>query len=317
MRSRSLRLLSVLFLSVTAACGGGGSSPKSEATEGALEVAVERFGDAILQGDSGTAYSFFTQQCRDSVKKNEFGMLLKLAVSFLEGMADVKISDLRTTNVEIRDFTSARAEARAEVQTKDGEVFSDAESEGWIEWIYEDGGWHTSDCADFSQSSGDIDFDFEGGGDFDMFTGPPCSDLVDGQPVPPQFVSDASGEIDVSCDDDGMYQFGIAWECYPSGRQYTYNDFGYAFLDEGIFRTGEVRGCSPPCSDLVDGQSVPSVFDDDSEIGFTLTCEREDGDVQFSYDWDCYSSDRRYMRNDDGYAFIDERVYRSGSPDNC
>jgi hypothetical protein len=86
---------------------------------------------------------------------------------------------------------------------------------------------------------------------------------VNDGPVPPEFASETSGEIDLSCEEGYSYEFAMRWEC------------------------------------------------------FSLSCEGADGDEQWSYDWDCYSSDRRYIRNDDGYVFIDERVYRSGSPDNC
>ena len=312
MRSRSLRFLSVLVLSVTAACGGGSSSAKSAATEGALKTAVAKFGDSILQGEASDAYAYFTKECRNTVAKSEFALMMTFGVAFIEGFADVKASDLRTGDVEVRNFSSTRAEARAEVREKNGDLFSDADSEDWTEWVYEDGGWHTTDCADFGDG-----LDFSEDGDLDFSMGPPCSDLVDGQPVPPEFVSETSGEIDLSCESDDTYEFAMRWECFSSEREYSYSDLGFAFLDEGIFRSGEVRGCAPPCSDLVNGQPVPSSFDDESEFGFSLSCEDANGDEQWSYDWDCYSSDRRYMRNDDGYAFIDERVYRSGSPDNC
>ena len=310
---RRLHLVSVFALAVLAACGGGGSSPKSAATEDGLKTAVAKFGDAILRGKTNDAYAFFTKECRDTVPKSDFAVLTMMGVAFLEGFTDTKISDLRTGNVEVRNFSPSRAEARAEVRDKNGDLFSEADSEDFSEWIYEDGGWHSSDCADYDSSG----FDFSDDGNFEFSMGPPCSDLVDGEPVPPEFVSETSGEIDLSCEEGDTYEFAMRWECFSSEREYSYNDLGFAFLDEGIFRTGDVRGCSPPCSDLIDGQPVPVSFDNESEFGFSLSCEDSDGDEQWSYDWDCYSSDRRYIRNDDGYAFIDERVYRLGSPDNC
>lgn len=304
--------LSLLAVAALAACGGGGgSSPKSPATEDALKTAVAAFSDAIFTGDTNDAYAYFTKECRDSVPKSDFTFMSKMAVSFIEGFADVKASDLRTGEVEVQNFTETSAEARAEIRDKNGDLFSAADTEGWTAWVYEDGGWHTSDCEEFSSEG--IDLSGSDGGD--PFSYPACSDLVDGQPVPEEFGT--GFDIDISCDEGDESVFGFSTSCFTSDREYAESDLGYVFFDEGIFYAGEVRGCAPPCADLVDGQPVPTAFDDDSVSGFNLNCELPSGEESYSFEWDCFDSDRSYVQSDQGYAFVDDRIYIAGSFDYC
>ena len=313
MSRRSLRtFISCLTLGALFACGGGSGSPKSAATEDALKDAVAEFGDAVLAGETSKAYAYFTKECRETVPKAEFAVMTQMGLAFLEGFADTKASDLRTGNVEIQNFTETSAEARAEIRDKNGDLFSDANSEDWSPWVYEDGGWHTSDCGDYQEG---FEFDESGDIQIDAFSYPPCSDLVDGQPVPAEFESD--GELDITCEDGDDIFFGFATSCFSSTREYASNEIGYAFLDEGVFRAGEVRGCSPPCSDLVDGQPVPSTFDDDSAAGFNLNCENAAGEESWSFEWECFDSPRVYVQGDEGHAFADDRIYIAGDPEYC
>ena len=305
------RVVAASAVMLLAACGGGGSSsPKSAATEEALEEAVAAFGDAVLQGEMSSAYAYFTKECRETVPKTDFVFMSQMGIAFLEGMAEVDASDLRTANVEIRNFTPTSAEARAEIRDKNGDLFSDADSEGWSGWQYEDGGWHTSDCADFDSEG--MGFTTDGG---DAFSYPACSELVDGQPLPDEFGS--GSEIDLSCEDGENLNFGYTTSCFTSTREYAENDLGYVFLDEGVFYEGDVRGCAPQCSDLVDGQPVPTDFDDESTAGFNLNCERPSGEASWSFEWECFDSDRMYVENDDGYAFVDDRIFVAGDPEYC
>jgi hypothetical protein len=312
LRLRRVAALSAVVL--LAACGGGdSSSPSAPATEEGLKTAVAGFGDALLQGDMSGAYAYFTKACRDSVPKSGFAMVAQMGIAFLEGMADVKASDLRTANVEIQNFTSTSAEARSEIRDKSGDLFSDADSEGWSAWVYEDGGWHTSDCADFSGEGGDIDLSSDGS--FDAFSYPACSGLVDGQPLPEEFGS--GSDIDLSCEEGENISFGFIMTCFTSTREYAENELGYVFLDEGVYYEGDVKGCAPQCSELVDGQPVPTVFDDMSGAGFNLNCESPAGEESWSYEWTCFDSDRMYVQNDQGYAFADDRIYVTGEPEYC
>lgn len=310
---RSTRtLLSLVTLGALVACGGGSGSPKSAATEDALKSAVAKFGDAIFAGETGQAYAYFTKECRETVPRAEFAVMTQMGLAFLEGFADMKASDLRTGNVEIQNFTETSAEARAEIRDKNGDLFSDANSEDWSSWVYEDGGWHTSDCSDFE---GGFELDENGEMQIDAFSYPPCSELVDGEAVPAEFESD--GEIDISCEEGDEIFFGFSTSCFSSTREYASSDVGYVFLDEGIFRSGEVRGCAPPCTDLVDGQPVPAAFDDESTAGFNLNCETAAGEESWSYEWECFDSPRVYVQGDDGYAFADDRIFVAGDPEYC
>ncbi len=307
---RRLRLpVSILATAVLVACGGGGSSaPKSPATESALKTAVAAFGDAILQGDSGKAYGYFTKECRSDVSKGEFAFMVELATSMLEGFADTSISDMRTGEVELQNFKAESAEARSTVIDGNGDTFSSLDESGWSAWEYQDGGWRTSDCEEFGGGSGDLDMGASS--DYDPFAYPECSLLVEGQPVPEEFGT--GSEIDLSCDEGTDTYFGFTMTCFTSDREYASSDIGFAFIDEGIYYSGDVRGCAPPCSDLVDGQPVPESFNDDSASGFNLNCELPTGEENYSFEWDCFDSDRMYVQNNDGYAFVDDRIYVAG-----
>ena len=310
LRQPSRILVAILAAGTLAACGGGGSSPQSAPTEEALKKAVATSSDAIFAGKWDDAYAYFTKECRENVSKSEFALLGQMGLSFIEGFADVKASDLRTGDVEIRNFSESDAEARADIREKDGDTFTEAADDGWTAWVYEDGGWRTSDCDDFQGEGMSVD-----DGEVDVFGYPPCSDLVDGELVPDQFGS--GGELDITCEEGDVIQFGFSTTCFTSPREYASSDVGYVFLDEGIFRAGEVRGCAPPCTDLVDGEPVPSTFDDESTTGFNLNCELAAGGDDWSFEWECFESDRVYVENENGYAFTDDRIYVAGEPEYC
>lgn len=310
------RLVAASAVVVLTACGGGGSSsPKAPANEAGLQSAVKGFNDALFGGDTGDAYAYFTKECRSQVGKNEFSALAKLGLAFLAGFSDFDPSELRTGDVEVQNLTASIAEARYEILDPNGDVFSGLEEQGWTEWVYEEGGWRTPDCSEFSGEGGDIDIDLGSDGSFDAFSYPACSELIDGQPLSDEFGS--GSDIDISCEDGENTNFGFTMTCFTSTREYAENDLGYVFLDEGVFYEGDVKGCAPLCSELVDGQPVPSLFDDSSEAGFNLTCESPAGEESWSYEWTCFDSDRMYVQSDQGYAFADDRIYVAGDPEYC
>jgi hypothetical protein len=315
-RSGVRRVVAASAVVLLTACGGGGtSSPKAPANEAGLQGAVKGFNDALFSGDTGDAYAYFTKECRSEVSKNEFGALAQLGLAFLAGFSDFDPSELRTGDVEVQNLTASIAEARYEILDPNGDVFSSLDEQAWAEWVYEEGGWRTPDCSDFSGEGGDIDLDLSSDGSFDAFSYPACSELVDGQPLPEEFGS--GSEIDISCEDGETTNFGFTTTCFTSTREYAENDLGYVFLDEGVFYEGDVKGCAPQCSDLVDGQPVPADFDDESAAGFNLNCESPTGEENWSFEWECFDSDRMYVENDDGYAFVDDRIYVAGDPEYC
>ena len=70
---------------------------------------------------------------------------------------------------------------------------------------------------------------------------PDCDLLVDGQPVPADFI--VADSIDLSCGGGFDTRLGLITSCLSSGRQYATNTLGYAYLDEGVYRIGAPGPC--------------------------------------------------------------------------
>ncbi|MFM8484506.1 MAG: hypothetical protein ACKOBT_14310, partial [Actinomycetota bacterium] len=264
----------------------------------------------MFKPDAKAFYRFLSQECRDTVTVGDLTFALAFGGMFLEGMAGTKMSEFRVGDVEIRSLTSSSAEARYAVVLADGSVFADLEDSEWSGWVYEDGGWKTTDCEDFADAG---DFGESGS----AFGGPDCSLLVDGQPVPGEFRDESSGDIDLTCTSNDETQIAASTSCFDSDREYSASNEGYAFFDDGIYRSGDVRGCLPPCSSLTAGQQVPEQFSEESRMGFNLECEDDFGDPVFAMTSDCWDSDRSYIQNEFGYAFLDDRIYRTGEVVGC
>ena len=80
----------------------------------------------------------------------------------------------------------------------------------------------------------------------EAFTEPPCTDLVDGQPVPAQFLTDEGALSALDCELDGSVTYGfMSARCEATGRRYYTNDYGWAYKDDKIFHLGDVpENCS-------------------------------------------------------------------------
>jgi hypothetical protein len=72
-------------------------------------------------------------------------------------------------------------------------------------------------------------------------THPDCDLLIDGSPVPTDFV--VADSIDLSCGAGVDMRLGIVTRCVSSDRQYATNSLGYAFLDDRIYRAGTPGFC--------------------------------------------------------------------------
>lgn len=70
----------------------------------------------------------------------------------------------------------------------------------------------------------------------------------------------------------------------------------------------------PDCNLLVDGQPVPAPF----VIADSIDLSCGSGlDMRLGLVTRCLSSERQYATNTLGYAFLDERIYRTGIPGPC
>lgn len=70
---------------------------------------------------------------------------------------------------------------------------------------------------------------------------PDCDLLVDGMPVPSEFV--VADSIDLSCGGGVNVRLGVITTCLSSGRQYATNSLGHAFLDDRVYRAGLPGPC--------------------------------------------------------------------------
>jgi hypothetical protein len=296
---------------VLVSCGGG-SGTKTPATEEGLREAVRIATDAVYSGNANKGYRFLSNACRDKLSLSEFTGYLMFGKAFLEGFSGEDLGNLRVGKIEVRNLSGDRAETRHEVLTSDDLTFSALDEGSWIEWVYEDGGWKSTDCEELDESGMSMD-----GESIDLFSEPDCALLVNDRPVPSDFNDEDNGGLDLSCESGDEIDFGYTSSCFESGREYAVNSSGFAFIDEGIYRNGDVRGCLPPCADLVAGEPVPGEFDDESEASFNLNCELPNGQTQYSYEWSCFESSRAYVQGDKGYAFVDDRIYVPGDPPIC
>lgn len=310
-RSRVPKAIGIgLVLLALSGCGSGFSGAESPPTEEGLRQAVQLSTVSLFKPDAKAFYKYFSKECRDTVTMGDLTFALMFGGAFLEGMAGTDMSEFRAGTIEVRSLTASSAEARFEIVLTDGTVFANLEDSEWAGWVYEDGGWRTTDCEEFA-SAGDF------GETGSLFGGPDCSLLVDGEPVPTEFREEGSGDIDLTCTSNDETQIASSSSCFDSDRRFSASSDGFAFFDEGIYRSGEVRGCLPQCSKLIAGQPVPNEFSEESRVGFNLTCEDEYGDATYSFDSDCWYSDRSYIESEYGYAFIDDRVFRTGEVVGC
>lgn len=72
----------------------------------------------------------------------------------------------------------------------------------------------------------------------EVFSEPPCTELIDGQRVPAVFIDDF-GDLDLSCELGDSLTLSIPWRCFGSDREYVYSDYGWAYTDDKIFHRGD------------------------------------------------------------------------------
>lgn len=154
-----LALLGAFAVILAAACGGGGSQPRTEA---GLKNAARQAAEAMIKGDYRKAYDSFSKECREQVPFSEFESTTKLGVVFLEAFTGVKFKDFEVTNVEVRNFTEDGGEVSITMKApKELDGFGEEPGE-FERWKWEDGKWVVADCSGLG---GDGLFGDDSGGD--------------------------------------------------------------------------------------------------------------------------------------------------------
>ena len=158
----------------------------------------------------------------------------------------------------------------------------------------------------------------------EAFTEPPCTDLVDGQPLPAEFLDDDGELSELACELDGSNTTSFMSDrCEATGQRYYNNAYGWAYVDDKIFHLGDVpENCSfwyvPPCTELVDGKPIPENFLNKSGNLGELKCELDGSTTWGIISQRCEVTGLRYYANDYGWAYVDDKIFHLGDvPTNC
>jgi len=135
-------------LLVFAGCGDGDGGQANNA--GGLENASRQFAEAFFGGNSGDAYEFFTQECKDQISSRDFRDSMKATEEIFEALAGVKMEDIEVDEVRTRNVEDGKGEALIVFKTGEDTGFDLNEGNSYDDWVYEDGGWRLVDCSDFA-----------------------------------------------------------------------------------------------------------------------------------------------------------------------
>lgn len=147
---------------------GGGSAKvaKQPATAEGLKAAVKAMAEALLRSPAST-YDYQTAECRSKMTRAEYTAQMLMAQVFLEGLAKVKMSEMRVGEVTVRNVTATSGEGTVELLDTSNKPIGDSTS--YTTYVYEDGTWLNSECAsgggDSSGDSGSEGSDTTIGGD--------------------------------------------------------------------------------------------------------------------------------------------------------
>lgn len=148
---------SALALSVALASCGGGSGSKLAQTGGqpntveGLKAAAKAADEAVFSGDTRAAYNVFSQQCRSEVSYKEFAATLAGASALVEAFAEIKLSDIEVTSVDVSNFGGGKGDVEVHTRDKkDPNLSLDSDSPDATTWSYEDGHWVMTDCSDMT-----------------------------------------------------------------------------------------------------------------------------------------------------------------------
>jgi len=133
-------------------CSSGTSNSKQPNTEAGLRETAISYFETFTQSPMNT-YQFLSNACQSAVSKSEYNGQMLLASGMFESFLGVKLSDVKIGDITISNFSPGSGEVSIELLGPDGEPIID--SSDATRYIYEDGGWRTTDCESLSGDSGD------------------------------------------------------------------------------------------------------------------------------------------------------------------
>jgi hypothetical protein len=147
------RLSSILVLALlTVSCSNGTSNSSHPNTEDGLREAATSHFNTFIKSPMNT-YQFLSKDCQSAVSKSEYNGQMLMASGMFESFLGVKLSDVKIGAVVTSNFSPGSGEVSIELLGPDGEQITD--SSDATKYVYEDGGWRTTDCESSSDDSGD------------------------------------------------------------------------------------------------------------------------------------------------------------------
>lgn len=147
------RLTSSLLLTLLAvSCSGGASNSSQPNTEAGLRGAAIYHFETFIKSPMNT-YQFLSKDCQSAVSKSEYNGQMLMASGMFESFLGVKLSDVKIGEVTTSNFSPGSGEVSIELLGPDGEQIID--SSDATKYVYEDGGWRTTDCESSSDESDD------------------------------------------------------------------------------------------------------------------------------------------------------------------
>ena len=131
-----------------AACGGGdGGDP--EPTEDGLREAARAATEAFIDGETRSLYRSLTEDCQERLSYSDFAAQMALGRALFEGFLEISVDDLEVEDVEVRNVSDERGEARVLLRSKeDAELDLNADDDEFTPWLFEQGEWRSTDCDD-------------------------------------------------------------------------------------------------------------------------------------------------------------------------
>lgn len=139
---------------VQVACGSSGeegAQAKEPATESGLRDAALSSAEAVFKSDGPASYAYLSSECKAKFGVADWSANLAATMALAEGFMKLNLADAKIDKVDTRSVTESSGEVSLTVLTADGEPLSNDVS--WKRWVYEDGGWRTTDCEKLGESS--------------------------------------------------------------------------------------------------------------------------------------------------------------------
>lgn len=134
---------------ILVACGSSTTESGTPPTQAGLETALRLSSEATIASKTEEAYAYFSADCKSQVSLDDFASGLLIGKESLEAFFGINFEDLELGKIEVSNFTDTSATVREELLLGDGEVVSGLDESEPSEWVYENGGWRTTDCSDF------------------------------------------------------------------------------------------------------------------------------------------------------------------------